>query len=170
MGELLAMLGKMGAPSGGMGGCFRVRTTRWEGHGTLEVRHREVGPFLLEWYLPPPTGHQLLEALPPRLRKTGRREEVCLGASPPPTSRAILCPPGPGGEWATLPLEPSDKRTTPGPPSCRRLLPQVALAHTLCLKALEGPACLEALAGQTPAWVFPGDSGQVSSPCPEGPG
>ena len=116
--------GKWGPPQEGLGGWFRVRMTRWEGHGTLEIRHRELGPFLLEWYLPPPPSHQMLEALPPRLRKTGHREEVCLGASPPPTSRAILCPPGPGGGWAPLPLEPSDKGTTPGPPSCGRPRPK----------------------------------------------
>lgn len=67
------MLGKMGAPSGGTGGWFRVRMMRWEDHGTLEVRHKELGPFLLEWHLPtpPPPSHQMLEALPPRLRKKG---------------------------------------------------------------------------------------------------
>lgn len=147
--------GKWGPPQEGLGGWFRVRTMRWEDHGTLEVRHRELGPFLLEWHLLPPPSHQMLEALPPRLRKKGigRRCVWGLPHHPPAEQFSALQDQGAGGPPCLWSLQ--IRGPPQGPQSCGRLLPQVALTRTLCLKALEGPTCLEALAGQAPAWGCP---------------
>ena len=128
------------------------------------IRHRELRPFCRRGTSHP---HQAVKCWRSFLRgrEDRHREEVCLGASPPSTSRATLCSPGPGGGWAPFPwsLHPRAPRHAVAP------APNGTHRH-LCLKVLEGPTCLEVLAGKLQPGVVPGDSGQVSPLCPEGPG
>ena len=87
------------------------------------------------------------------------------GGFPATHQQSNSLPPGPGGGRAPFPwrLHPRAPRlaVAPAPTGTHR--------H-LCLKVLEGPTYLEVLAGRLQPGVVPGDSGQVSPLCPEGPG
>lgn len=110
------MLGKMGAPSGGTRGLVQGEDDEMGRSRDAGGQAQRAGALSVGVAPPTPTKPSNAGGPSSEAEEEGHREEVCLGASPPSTSRAVLCPPGPGGGWAPLPLEPSDKGTTPGPP------------------------------------------------------